>query len=289
MSLFYWIYFNSMKYICPHVSASGGVEFAPVNAKEVGATAFALFTRNQRQWVSKPLAEESIALFKQRCEEYGYDARYILPHDSYLINLGHPQVEGLEKSRAAFYDEMHRCEQLGLTMLNFHPGSHLNEFSADDCLARIAESINIALDKTQGVTAVIENTAGQGSNMGFSFYHLAQIIAQVEDKSRVGVCLDTCHTYSAGYDIRDNYDAVWTEFGEVVGFEYLRAIHLNDTKKALGSRVDRHESIGLGLLGMDFFKKFMKDPRFDNIPLILETPDESRWAEEIQLLKSLDV
>ena len=289
MSLFYWIYFNSMKYIGPHVSASGGVEFAPVNAKEVGATAFALFTRNQRQWVSKPLAEESIALFKQRCEEYGYDARYILPHDSYLINLGHPQVEGLEKSRAAFYDEMHRCEQLGLTMLNFHPGSHLNEFSADDCLARIAESINIALDKTQGVTAVIENTAGQGSNMGFSFYHLAQIIAQVEDKSRVGVCLDTCHTYSAGYDIRDNYDAVWTEFGEVVGFEYLRAIHLNDTKKALGSRVDRHESIGLGLLGMDFFKKFMKDPRFDNIPLILETPDESRWAEEIELLKSFEV
>ncbi len=289
MSLFYWIYFNSMKYIGPHVSASGGVEFAPVNAKEVGATAFALFTRNQRQWVSKPLAEESIALFKQRCEEYGYDARYILPHDSYLINLGHPQVEGLEKSRAAFYDEMHRCEQLGLTMLNFHPGSHLNEFSADECLARIAESINIALDRTQGVTAVIENTAGQGSNMGFSFYHLAQIIDQVEDKSRVGVCLDTCHTYSAGYDIRDNYDAVWTEFGEVVGYEYLRAIHLNDTKKALGSRVDRHESIGLGLLGMDFFKKFMQDPRFDNIPLILETPDENRWAEEIQLLKSLDV
>lgn len=278
-----------MKYIGPHVSASGGVEYAPVNAKEVGATAFALFTRNQRQWVSKPLAEESIALFKQRCEEYGYDARYILPHDSYLINLGHPAEEGLEKSRAAFYDEMHRCEQLGLTMLNFHPGSHLNEFSADECLARIAESINIALDKTQGVTAVIENTAGQGSNMGFSFYHLAQIIDQVEDRSRVGVCLDTCHTYSAGYDIRDNYDAVWTEFGEVVGYEYLRAIHLNDTKKALGSRVDRHESIGLGLLGMDFFKKFMKDPRFDNIPLILETPDESRWAEEIELLMSFEV
>lgn len=277
-----------MKYIGPHVSASGGVEYAPINAKEVGATAFALFTRNQRQWVSKPLAEESIVLFKQRCEEYGYDARYILPHDSYLINLGHPQAEGLEKSRAAFYDEMHRCELLGLTMLNFHPGSHLNEFAPDDCLARIAESINIALDKTQDVTAVIENTAGQGSNMGFSFYHLAQIIDQVEDKTRVGVCLDTCHTYSAGYDIRDNYEAVWTEFGEVVGYEYLRAIHLNDTKKALGSRVDRHESIGLGLLGIDFFRRFMQDTRFDNIPLILETPDETRWAEEIQLLKSFE-
>ena len=277
-----------MKYIGPHVSASGGVEFAPVNAKEVGATAFALFTRNQRQWVSKPLADASIALFKERCTEYGYDARYILPHDSYLINLGHPQVEGLEKSRAAFYDEMHRCEQLGLTMLNFHPGSHLNEIDKDACLTRIAESINIALDKTQGVTAVIENTAGQGSNVGFSFYHLAQIIDQVEDKNRVGVCLDTCHTYSAGYDIRDNYDGVWTEFAEVVGFNYLRGIHLNDTKKALSSRVDRHESIGLGLLGMPFFERFMQDERFDNIPIILETPDEARWAEEIQLLKSLE-
>ena len=280
---------SNMKYIGPHVSASGGVEFAPTNAKDIGATAFALFTRNQRQWVSKPLTEQSISLFKERCAEYGYDARYILPHDSYLINLGHPQAEGLEKSRAAFYDEMHRCEQLGLTMLNFHPGSHLNEFSGDDCLARIAESINITLDKTQGVTAVIENTAGQGSNMGFSFYHLAQIIEQVEDKSRVGVCLDTCHTYSAGYDIKDNYEAVWQEFGEVVGFSYLKGIHLNDTKKALGSRVDRHESIGLGLLGIDFFKRFMKDPRFDNIPLILETPDETRWAEEIQLLKSFEI
>lgn len=273
-----------MKYIGPHVSASGGVEFAPVNAHEVGATAFALFTRNQRQWVSKPLTQESIDLFKQRCTEFGYDAHYILPHDSYLINLGHPQQEGLEKSRAAFYDEMHRCEQLGLTMLNFHPGSHLNEISPDTCLARIAESINIALDRTEGVTAVIENTAGQGSNMGFSFYHLAQIIDQVKDKSRVGVCLDTCHTYSAGYDIKDNYEAVWKEFDEVVGFSYLKGIHLNDTKKALASRVDRHDSIGIGLLGIDFFKRFMQDARFDDIPLILETPDESRWAEEIQLL-----
>ena len=276
-----------MKYIGPHVSASGGVEYAPINAKEVGATAFALFTRNQRQWVSKPLTQQSIELVKARCEEYGYDARYILPHDSYLINLGHPQEEGLEKSRAAFYDEMHRCEQLGLTMLNFHPGSHLNEIDKDTCLARIAESINITLDRTQGVTAVIENTAGQGSNMGFSFYQLAQIIDQVNDKSRVGICLDTCHTYSAGYDIRDNYDAVWKEFDEVVGFKYLRGIHLNDTKKALGSRVDRHESLGLGLLGTAFFERFMKDPRFDNIPLILETPDESRWSEEIQWLKGL--
>jgi deoxyribonuclease-4 len=276
-----------MKYIGPHVSASGGVENAPLNAAAVGANAFALFTKNQRQWVAAPLTAKSIELFKENMEKCGFNPDFILPHDSYLINLGHPQEEGLEKSRAAFYDEMHRCEQLGLTMLNFHPGSHLNEIDKEACLARIAESINITLDRTQGVTAVIENTAGQGSNMGFSFHQLAQIINQVNDKSRVGICLDTCHTYSAGYDIRDNYDAVWNEFDEVVGFSYLRGIHLNDTKKTLGSRVDRHESLGLGLLGNAFFERFMKDVRFDNIPIILETPDESRWSEEIQWLKSL--
>ena len=277
-----------MKYIGAHVSASGGVDNAPRNAAEIGATAFALFTKNQRQWAAPPLSEAQIAAFRNACQQYGYTPQQILPHDSYLINLGHPEEEGLQKSRASFIHEMERCQILGLDRLNFHPGSHLNEIDKDVCLARIAESINIALDKTQGVTAVIENTAGQGSNVGFSFYHLAQIIDLVEDKSRVGVCLDTCHTYSAGYDIRDNYEAVWNEFSEVVGFNYLRGIHLNDTKKALSSRVDRHESIGLGLLGMPFFERFMRDERFDNIPIILETPDEARWAEEIQLLKSFE-
>ena len=277
-----------MKYFGAHVSASGGVDNAPRNAFEIGATAFALFTKNQRQWAAPALSDEQIAAFREACDKYGFAPHQILPHDSYLINLGHPEPEGLEKSRASFIHEMERCERLGLDRLNFHPGSHLKKISEEESLKLVAESINIALDKTHGVTAVIENTAGQGSNMGFSFYHLAQIIDQVEDKSRVGVCLDTCHTYSAGYDIRDNYDAVWTEFGEVVGLDYLKAIHLNDTKKALGSRVDRHESIGLGLLGIDFFKRFMKDPRFDNIPLILETPDEARWTEEIQLLKSFE-
>ena len=276
-----------MKYFGAHVSASGGVENAVRNAKDIGATAFALFTKNQRQWLAPELTPSQIEIFKQAMAEAGYSAAQVLPHDSYLINLGHPDEDGLEKSRESFFEEMHRCELLGLDRLNFHPGSHLNEFSKEECLARIAESINIALDKTQGVTAVIENTAGQGSNMGFAFYQLAEIISQVEDKNRVGVCLDTCHTYSAGYDIRDNYDAVWQEFDEVVGFSYLRGIHLNDTKKALGSRVDRHESIGQGLLGTAFFERFMKDPRFDNIPLILETPDESRWAEEIKWLESL--
>ena len=278
-----------MKYIGPHVSASGGVENAPLNAMQVGATAFALFTKNQRQWFSAPLSEKSITAFKENLEKSGISADYVLPHDSYLINLGSPDAEGLEKSRNSFLEEMQRCEQLGLKMLNFHPGSHLKQISLEACLTLVAESINIALDKTQGVTAVIENTAGQGSNVGFSFQHLAYIIDKVEDKSRVGVCLDTCHTYSAGYDLKteNGYKAAFKEFEATVGFRYLRAIHLNDTKKDLGSRVDRHDSIGKGLLGMEFFERFMNDPRFDNIPLILETPDETLWAEEIKLLQGL--
>ena len=277
-----------MKHIGPHVSASGGVEQAPLNAHAVGASAFALFTKNQRQWFSPALTAQSIDLFRSRCEEYGYDPQFILPHDSYLINLGHPEQDGLDKSRASFFDEMHRCEQLGLTMLNFHPGSTLRAISDADCLDRIAESINMALDRTRGVTAVIENTAGQGSNMGFSFHHLAHIIDKVDDKSRVGVCVDTCHTLTAGYDLRDRYDEVWAEFDEVVGLQYLRAIHLNDSKKPLASRVDRHDSIGAGFLGLDFFRRIMQDRRFDAIPFILETPDETLWPQEITLLHSFE-
>ena len=277
-----------MKYIGAHVSASGGVEFAPVNAHEIGANAFALITKNQRQWVSKPLTEENIRLFKENCTKYNFQTDYILPHDSYLINLGHPEEEGLEKSRAAFLDEMQRCEQLGLKLLNFHPGSHLNKISIEDCLALIAESINLTLEKTKGVTAVIENTAGQGSNLGSEFWQLRYIIDRVNDKSRVGICLDTCHTYTAGYDIVNDYDKVFDEFEKEVGFEYLRGMHLNDSKKELGSHVDRHDNIGQGLIGSAFFERLMKDSRFDNMPLILETPDESKWAEEIAWLRSVE-
>lgn len=275
-----------MKYIGAHVSASGGVENAPKNALAIGANAFALFTKNQRQWVSAPLSEKSISLFKQRCSEGGFDPRYILPHDSYLINLGNPDEEALQKSRAAFLDEMQRCEQLGLCMLNFHPGSHLKKISVEECLDKIAESINLALAQTSGVTAVIENTAGQGSNVGNRFEEIRYIIDKVDDKSRVGVCIDTCHTYSAGYDIVGAYDDVFEEFDRVIGFDYLRGIHLNDSKKALASRVDRHDSVGDGTLGTEFFKRFMNDARFDNIPIILETPDEERWLDEIALLRS---
>lgn len=278
-----------MKYIGAHVSAAGGVEFAPVNAHNIGANAFALFTKNQRQWISKPLTSESINAFKENCKKYGFAANQILPHDSYLINLGHPDNEALQKSRDAFLDEMQRCELLGLDRLNFHPGSHLNQISEAECLRIIADSINITLEKTKGVIAVIENTAGQGSNLGFSFYQLKSIIDQVDDKTRVGICLDTCHAYSAGYNIKtkEGFEKVFKEFDEVVGFNFLKAMHLNDSKKEFGSRVDRHEVLGEGTLGFEVFECIMNDQRFNGIPLILETPDEDRWANEIRILKNM--
>lgn len=276
-----------MKYFGAHVSASGGVENAVKNAKDIGATAFALFTKNQRQWIAPALTEAQIATFKSAMAEAGYEAMQILPHDSYLINLGHPEEEGLQKSRESFFEEMQRCERLGLDRLNFHPGSHLKKISEEESLDRIAESINMALARTKGVTAVLENTAGQGSNLGFKFEHLAYIIERVEDKSRVGVCLDTCHSFAAGYDLRtkEACDATFAEFDRVVGFKYLRGMHLNDAMKPLGSRVDRHSPLGEGEIGWECFKYIAQDPRFDNIPLVLETPDEERWPEEIAKLK----
>lgn len=277
------------KFIGPHVSASGGVEQAVVNAHELGATAFALFTRNQRQWKAKPLSDTSVETFKQLLFAYGYAPEHVLPHAGYLINLGNPDAEMRQKSADAFLDEMQRCMQLGLPMLNFHPGSHLNKISIDNCLKLIAEEINIALSKTKGVVAVLENTAGQGTNLGNRFEELATIIELIDDKSRVGVCIDTAHTLSAGYEIRtkEGYEEMWHQFDTIIGKQYLRAIHLNDSKKELGSRVDRHESIGLGTMSPLFFDMIMNDPRLNDMPLILETPDESRWAEEIKLLYSL--
>lgn len=277
-----------MKYIGAHVSAAGGVDQAVLRAHELEATAFALFTKNQRQWRAAPLTDEVISAFRSACEKYHYSSAQILPHDSFLINLGHPVAEALEKSRAAFVDELQRCEQLGLSLLNFHPGSHLHQIDEEACLKRIAESVNIALDKTQGVTAVIENTAGQGTNLGFRFEHLAAIIDGVEDKSRVGVCIDTCHTFAGGYDLRTEEECVKTfaEFGRVVGFEYLRGMHLNDAKSDFASRVDRHHSLGEGKIGKTVFSWMMKDERFDGIPLILETVNSDIWKDEIAWLKS---
>lgn len=278
---------NMNKFIGAHVSSSGGVQNAPLNAAAIGATAFALFTKNQRQWHSAPLTEQNISLFKENCAKVGISPDHILPHDSYLINLGHPTEEGLEKSRSSFLEEMQRCEQLGLKLLNFHPGSHLKEISVEACLDRIAESINITLDKTKGVCAVIENTAGQGSNVGNRFEELKYIIDRVEDKSRVGICIDTCHAFAAGYDLTmvEQCEKTFALFDEVIGYQYLKGIHLNDSKKGVGSKVDRHENIGNGEIGVSAFEWMMKNPHFDNIPLILETPDEALWPDEIQMLK----
>lgn len=276
------------RYIGAHVSASGGVSNAVANALEIGANAFALFTRNQRQWYPKPLEEEEIENFRSAVKEAGIEPKHILPHASYLINLGNPDPTNLKKSRDAFLDEMQRCEQLGLTLLNFHPGSHLKKMSEEDCLAQIAEEINIALQKTKGVTAVLENTAGQGTNLGYRFEHLKQIIDQVEDKSRVGVCIDTAHTLAAGYDIRteEGYWETMYQIDKIIGLEYLRGIHLNDSLKELASRVDRHASVGEGVMGMTLFEVLMQDERLADIPIILETPNPDRWAEEIALLRT---
>lgn len=278
-----------MKYIGAHVSTAGGVANAPLEAIAIGAKSFALFTGSSNRWQSKALSEKDINEFKENCRQGGFEPSQILPHDNFLINLGSPDAQKLAMSRKSFLDEMRRCEQLGLTMLNFHPGSHVNEISEEECLDRIAESVNLTLDQTRGVMAVLESTAGQGSNLGYRFEHLAHIISKVDDKERVGVCIDTCHTYSAGYDLasEEGYKATWEAFDEIIGKEYLKAIHLNDDLKKFGSRVDRHAEIGKGTLGMDFFKRFVNDPRFDNMPIILETPNLAIWPQEIKLLYSL--
>lgn len=278
-----------MKYIGAHVSTSGGVGNAPLEAIAIGARSFALFTGSSNRWQSKALTEKDIREFKENCEAGEFKPAQILPHDNFLINLGSPDPQKLAMSRKSFLEEMQRCEQLGLTMLNFHPGSHVNEITEEKCLDLIAESINVTLGKTSGVAAVLESTAGQGSNMGYRFEHLAYVIDKVEDKSRVGVCIDTCHTYSAGYDLasEEGYAQTWKDFDKVIGRKYLMAIHLNDDLRKLGSRIDRHAEIGKGTLGMDFFRRFVNDPRFDDMPIILETPNPAIWPEEIKLLYSL--
>lgn len=278
-----------MKYIGAHVSVNGGISRAPIAANEIGAKAFAIFTGSSSRWVSKEISDEEADLFKENCRLYGYSPEVILPHDNFLINLGSPDSKKLHLSKKSFLDEMRRCEKLELKYLNFHPGSHVNEMSEEECLDRIAESLNYIFEKTSNVVAVLENTAGQGSNLGYKFEHLAHIISKVEDKSRMGVCIDTCHAYSAGYDLRttEGYEKTWRDFDEIIGAHYLKGIHLNDDKRELGSHIDRHAPLGEGTLGEEFFTRFMNDPRFDDMPIILETPDEARWAEEIKWLYSL--
>ncbi len=277
-----------MKYVGAHVSAAGGVQNAPLRAQEIGATAFALFTKNQRQWHAKPLTEDVIEQFISNCAKVGITADHILAHDSYLINLGHHDPVARKKSLNAFIDELERCWQLGLTLLNFHPGSHLNKIDEQSCIKNMADCINQALAETEGVTAVIENTAGQGTNLGYRFEQIASIIEQIDDKERIGVCIDTCHTLAAGYDLtnREAVETTFREFDRLVGFSYLKGMHLNDSKKTLGSRVDRHESLGEGYAGIAVFEYIMATNDFDDIPLILETPNPDRWPEEIIKLNS---
>ena len=279
-----------MKYIGAHVSATGGVENAVKNAVNIGASGFALFTKNQRQWFAKPLSEKNITKFKEYMKEHNFTADSVLPHDSYLINLGHPEEEKREKSLKSFIDEAKRVEALGLKYLNFHPGSHLRKISEEECLDLISESLNFAIKETESCVFVIETTAGQGSNLGYKFEHLAYIIDKVTDKERIGVCIDTAHIFAAGYDIRtkETYEETMNKFDEIVGFKYLKGMHINDSKAKFNSRVDRHHSLGKGEIGLDAFKFIMQDKRIDNIPLILETIDPDIWADEIKLLKSFE-
>lgn len=276
-----------MKYIGAHVSAAKGLYNAPLNAAKIGANAFAFFTKNQRRWQAKPLTTSDIKKFKETCESLNFAPAQILPHDSYLINLGHPEVDKLEKSRLAFIDEMERVQALGLHLLNFHPGSALDS-PVEQALDLVADSINIAHQKVSDVITVIENTAGQGSNLGHDFAHISYIISKVNDKERVGVCLDTCHLFAAGYDLRTiaACDDTFSEFDQEIGFSYLKAMHLNDAKSKLASKVDRHNSLGAGEIGASCFKYIAQDKRFDNIPLILETPDTTLWPSEISLLQA---
>jgi len=278
-----------MKRIGAHVSASGGVFNAPLNAAKIGADAFAMFVKNQRRWDAPPLSAEETIAFKDALRQSDIRAEHVLVHDSYLINLGHPREAEREKSLNAFIDEIRRCEALGLKLLNFHPGSHLNEISAQVCLDNIAESLNFAIANTAGVKLVLENTAGQGSNLGYDFAQLAYVIDKISNKDRIGVCIDTCHAFAAGYDLRSPqaYERTMSEFDHAIGYKFLSGMHLNDTKNELGVRKDRHESLGRGFLGLAAFENIMNDPNIDEIPLILETIDDSLWAEEIALLRSM--
>lgn len=279
-----------MKRIGAHVSASRGVSNAPLNALDTGATAFALFLKNQKQWTAPAYDKEEIARFKENCGYAGIKPAHILPHDSYLINLGNPDPGKYKRSLIAFIDEMKRCSELGLQLLNLHPGNHLNSSTEEACMLQIADAINIAHEEVEGVTAVIENTAGQGTSVGHRFEHLAFIIKHVRDKKRVGVCIDTCHAHAAGYDLTSKKACrmTFSDFGEIVGFKYLKGMHLNDSKSEIGSGVDRHQSLGIGSLGKPVFEFIMNDGRFEEMPLILETVDPELWPAEIRWLYSLE-
>ena len=272
-----------------HVSTSGGVDKAPANGKGLGCDAIQVFTRNQMQWRARPLSALEIAGFREGLKECGIQTT--VSHDSYLINLGSHEPVVLQKSLDAFADEIERCEQLGIPFLVFHPGSHVGAGEAAG-LQRIADSLNTVLNlkpeyKTQ---VLLENTAGQGSNLGYRFEQLADILAKTENPNRFGVCLDTCHLFASGYDLRtrSTYEATFDEFDAIVGLGRVKVFHLNDSKKSLGSRVDRHENIGKGELGLEPFRFLLNDPRFAGLAMLLETPGgDEAYRIDLTTLRSL--
>lgn len=280
-----------MKFIGAHVDATPTLASAPQNAAAIGAAAFAFNTAPANVWGAPDPSPEECQAFKDACRDNGFSAAAILPHSGFLMNLGSPDARKLAMSRKALTDEFGRCALLGLSMINFHPGATLNLIDDDECLQRIAKGIDAAHQKHPGITAVVENTAGQGSNLGYGLEHLARIIELVADKTRIGVCIDTCHAYAAGYDLADEegYDRFWADFDRLIGAQYLRGMHLNDAARPLASRIDRHAPIGAGNLGNRFFARLLADPRTDGIPLILETPDPSLWPAEIAALYGYSV
>jgi deoxyribonuclease IV len=269
-----------------HTSAQGGAYNALLEGQAIGATTIQLFTRNQRQWAAKPLTEEEIALFKETLTVTGL--KKIMSHDSYLINLGSADSEMLKKSRKAFKEELLRCQQLGISFLNFHPGAAGSE-SVEDCLLRICDSLLYLEDIVdKGHTRLLlETTAGQGSSVGHCFEHLAFVIQRVHKKIPIGICIDTCHIFAAGYDIRTKaaWEKTLDQFDTSVGLKYLCAFHVNDSIKPLGSRRDRHASLGKGEIGLECFKVMMQHPKLREIPKYLETPHPDIWADEITTLR----
>ena len=279
-----------------HVSVAGGLHNAIPRALEIEADTFQMFSKNPNQWMAKPLTDEEIEAFKTSLAKT--DLGPLMIHDSYLINMGNPDKTKGKRAQVAFLEEYHRCEALDVAYLNFHPGSHTHpkkemrddKQTRDEALERIAHHMNKTLEKTKGYDSklVIENAAGQGTNVGIKFEEIKHIIDHIDDKKRVGVCIDTQHAWASGYDWRNDFDQIWDDFESIVGMEYLVALHLNDSKSVLGSRVDRHDNIGMGKLGKETFKSFMQEKRLEHLAGYLETPGGGEmWKPEIAVLRKL--
>lgn len=288
-------------YIGAHISSAGGVQNSIQNATNIGANAFALFLKSQRKWANPALADEAKTQFHDLLKQHSYDARkHIVPHGSYLVNLAQADETKATQAYDGFLDDLRRCEALGITLYNFHPGSTGGAAMSEAC-ARIAGRLNRAHKATKTVVTLLENMCGSGNVVGSRFEELRDIIALVDDKTRVGVCIDTCHAFAAGYDLRtpEAFAKTLAEFDSVVGLKYLRAFHLNDSKAPFGSHRDLHANIGTGFLGLRAFHSIMNHEKLQGLPMVLETPIDEKgpdgkavenkqiWADEIKLLESL--